>query len=266
MIRDTIRDIIARTVAALRERDEIPNVELPAFDVERPQVAAHGDYATNVAMKLAAAAKAAGQKVNPRALAESIAAHIRETVALVPAYDLVETVEVAGPGFINIRLKPDWLLEQAGRVVAEGNSFGTIALGGGRRVNLEFVSANPTGPVTVANGRGAFIGDALGSAMRAAGFDVTQEYYFNDSGAQIEKLGHSLEYYLRRARGEIEAQKPEEGYFGPYYETVAARMLEGDAGAMLALPDDERPAVIGQEAAALIMGDIKETMAKLRIE
>lgn len=266
MIRDTIRDIIARAVAALREQGEIPNVELPAFDVERPQVAAHGDYATNVAMKLAAAAKTAGQKVNPRALGESIAARIRETVALVPAYDLVESVEVAGPGFINIRLKPAWLLAQAGRVVAEGNSFGTITLGRGTRVNLEFVSANPTGPVTVANGRGAFIGDALGSAMRAAGFDVTQEYYFNDSGAQIEKLGRSLEYYLRLARGEDGAQKPEEGYFGPYYETVAARMLEGDAGGMLALVDDERAAVIGQAAAALIMGDIRETMATLRVE
>jgi len=208
MIRDTIRDIIARAVAALREQSEIPNVELPAFDVERPQVAAHGDYATNVAMKLAAAAKTAGQKVNPRALGETIAARIRETVALVPAYDLVESVEVAGPGFINIRLKPAWLLEQAGRVVAEGNSFGTIPLGRGRRVNLEFVSANPTGPVTVANGRGAFIGDALGSAMRAAGFDVTQEYYFNDSGAQIEKLPLARVLSAAGARGD---RRPEAG-------------------------------------------------------
>ncbi len=266
MIRDQIRDIITRSVAMLREAGQLPEVDIPSFDVERPQIAAHGDYATNIAMKLAAAAKSAGQKVNPRALAETIATTIRETVEVVPAYDLVASVEVAGPGFINLRLKTPWLLEQAATVVASGNSLGTVSTGRGKRVNLEFVSANPTGPVTVGNGRGAFIGDALGSVMRAAGFDVTKEYYFNDFGAQIEKLGRSGEYYMRLAHGEADAVKPEEGYFGPYYETVAERILGEKGGALLALSEAERPAAVGREFAAFIMTDIKQTMAKLRVE
>ncbi|MGH2515830.1 MAG: arginine--tRNA ligase [Ktedonobacterales bacterium] len=266
MIRDLIRDIVAKSVAALGESGELPSIEVPAFDIERPQIAAHGDYATNVAMKMAAAARAAGQKINPRALAETIAAHIRETVEVVPAYDLIGAVEVAGPGFINLRFKTAWLLAQAAEVIAAGNMFGAVEIGRGQRINLEFVSANPTGPVTVGNGRGAFIGDTLANVMRAAGYEVTKEYYFNDAGAQINKLGRSVEYYLRLAMGESDAAKPEEGYFGPYYETVADRMLAENGRALLELPEDERPAAIGTDAASVIMGDIRQTMARMRIE
>ena len=266
MIRDLIFDIVARSAAALREQDALPDVELPAFDIERPQIAAHGDYATNVAMKLASAAKAAGVKLNPRAAAEQIAARIRETVDVVPAYALVETVEVAGPGFINLRLKPEWLLEQANTIVAEQYAFGSSETGRGQKVNLEFVSANPTGPVTVGNGRGAFIGDTLGTLMRAAGYEVTKEYYFNDAGAQIEKLGRSMEYYLRLALGEAEPAKPEEGYFGDFYEHVARQMLAAGGHELLELPESERAARIGATAARVIMGDIKQTMEKFHVD
>jgi arginyl-tRNA synthetase len=274
MIRDLISQIIAQSVASLHESGELPDVPLPPIEVMRPQIAAHGDYATSIAMKLAAAAKAADVKVNPRALAERIAAHMRESAELVPAYDLVETVEVAGPGFINLRLKLVWLLQQAATVIAEGEAFGTTQAGHGQRINLEFVSANPTGPVTVGNGRGAFIGDTLGNLMRASGFDVTKEYYFNDAGGQIEKLGHSLEYYLRLALGESDAHAhktvfgdgPQEGYFGAYYETVAQRILAEDGGPLLGLPATERAVTIGRQAAGIIMGDIRRTMASLGIE
>ena len=266
MIRDLIGQIIAQSVASLHESDELPDVPLPPIEVMRPQIAAHGDYATSIAMKLAAAAKAADIKVNPRALAERIAAQMRESTELVPAFDLIETVEVAGPGFINLRLKPVWLLQQAATVIAEGDAFGTTPTGQGQRINLEFVSANPTGPVTVGNGRGAFIGDTLGNLMRAAGFDVTKEYYFNDAGGQIEKLGHSVEYYLRLALGDSDAPKPEEGYFGAYYETVAERILADNGHPLLDISAAERPAVIGKRSAGIIMGDIRRTMARLGIE
>jgi arginyl-tRNA synthetase len=232
----------------------------------RPQIASHGDYATSIAMKLAAAAKVAGIKANPRAIADAIAAQIRETVEVVPAYDQVESVEVAGPGFINLRLKPQWLLQQAVTVISAGDSFGAIAIGNGQRVNLEFVSANPTGPVTVGNGRGAFIGDTLGSLMRAAGFDVAKEYYFNDAGGQIEKLGRSVEYYQELAQGKSDAAQPEEGYFGPYYETVAARILENDGKSLRKRTGPNRAAAIGRESATIIMGDIRQTMERLNIE
>lgn len=266
MLRDLIHDIISRSVAALQEAGELPGVEMPEFTVERPQIATHGDYATNIAMKLAAELRTKGEKVNPRALAETIATRIRETVDVVPAYDLIGAVEVAGPGFINLRLKHTWLLNQAAEVIAVGNTLGAVGIGHGQRVNLEFVSANPTGPVTVGNGRGAFIGDTLGSLMRAAGYEVTKEYYFNDFGGQINTLGRSVEYYLRLALGEGDAAKPEEGYFGPYYETVAERMLARDGRALLDLSGEARDAAIGKMAAEIIMGDIRQTMEKLRVE
>src|SRR5579885_3019544 len=174
MIRNQVEDIVKKAVASLQESGELPAVEdLPAIELEHPQVEAYGDYATTFALKLAAAiSKSTGQKANPRALAEKLASHIQETVDIVPAYAMVSKVEVAGPGFINIRLDTRWLLEQAAEVVAAGNSFGSVSLGTGKRVNLEFVSANPTGPVTVGNGRGAFIGDTLGNIMSAAGYEV----------------------------------------------------------------------------------------------
>ena len=127
MIRDLIGQIIAQSVASLQESGELPDVSIPPIEVMRPQIAAHGDYATSIAMKLTAAAKAGGIKVNPRALAERIAAQMRESAELVPAYDLIETVEVAAPGFINLRLKPVWLLQQAATIVAEGEAFGTTS-------------------------------------------------------------------------------------------------------------------------------------------
>lgn len=266
MIRDLIFDVVARSVAALREQGTLPDVALPVFEIERPQMAAHGDYATNVAMKLAAAAKSAGQKLNPRAVAEQIADRIRETAGVVPAYDLIDGVEVAGPGFINLRLKPAWLLTQADAVIAAGYALGSSEVGRGTRVNLEFVSANPTGPVTVGNGRGGFIGDTLGTLMRAAGYDVTKEYYFNDAGGQIDTLGRSMEYYLRLALGEPEPAKPDEGYFGDYYESVATRLLDEGARDLLALPEPERAARVGYAAAMAIMRDIKQTMEKYHID
>jgi arginyl-tRNA synthetase len=311
VIRNQIADIVKKAVASLQESGELPAVDLPPVEIERPQVEAHGDYATTFALKLApAVSKSTGQKANPRALAEKIANHLQETVAVVPAYAMISTVEVAGPGFINFRLDKQWLLEQAAEVVAVGNGFGNIRLGEGKRVNLEFVSANPTGPVTVGNGRGAFIGDTLGNVLRAAGYDVTKEYYFNDGGGQILKLGRSMEYYLWLALGETaraqefyatlpeateEKKSPrsaqnktpqddaeerdaehgeqeqqstgrKSGYFAPYYETVAKRIVETQGRALLELSDDARPAAIGKAAAAVIMEDIRETMAKMRVD
>jgi arginyl-tRNA synthetase len=279
MLRDLITAIVTKSVVSLRESGDLPDVSLPPVEIDRPQIAAHGDYATNIAMKLAAALRAIGEKSNPRALAEQIADHIRETVGVVPAYDLVQSVEVAGPGFINIRLSPAWLLSRVPRLLGAGDSLGSVDVGHGQRVNLEFVSANPTGLVTIGNGRGAFIGDALANAMRAANYEVTKEYYFNDAGEQMNKLGASMEYYLLLGLGrEEEAARVHDdlpvdpkkgtkaGYFGAYYETVAERMLDRGAQRLFEDDADDRPQHIGQAAAAVIMEDIRETMAHLKVD
>jgi arginyl-tRNA synthetase len=278
MLRDLITDIVTKSVVSLRESGDVADVPLPSVEIDRPQIAAYGDYATNIAMKLAAALRASGERSNPRALAEQIAQHMRETVAVVPAYDLVQSVEVAGPGFINIHLSPAWLLARVPRLLGAGNTLGSVDVGHGQRINLEFVSANPTGLVTIGNGRGAFIGDALANVMRAANYVVTKEYYFNDAGEQMNKLGASMEYYLLLGLGrEEDAQRIHDdlptdpkkgtkvGYFGPYYETVAERMLDRGAQRLLEDNEDDETQRIGQAAAAVIMEDIRETMAHMKV-
>jgi arginyl-tRNA synthetase len=275
MIRTTIQRMITAAIAALHERGELPLPEtgMPLVEIERPQQAQHGDYATTIALKLARPPKS-------REVATQIAAYLNETAPLVPAYDLVETVETAGPGFINIRLKPAWLLGQARALIDAGPAVGAVDVGHGSSVNLEYVSANPTGPVHIGNGRGGFIGDTLGNVLRAAGFAVTKEYYFNDAGAQIQKLGRSTEYYMRLALG-LPAAKPlgddgkEEGYFDnesdpddTFYQGIARLVLdETNQGAdVLDLPANERAAVIGKRAAAHIMHNIRATMQRLNIQ
>ncbi len=211
MIRDQIADIFARAVASLQEAGSLPAVEMPPIDVTRPQIAEHGDYATNIAMKLAAAAQGDGREgQSPRAgRADRRARSARRpsscppTISSAPSRWPAPASSTCGSSPRGCsRRRPD---RRRGR-----RRFGAIHVGPGQRVNLEFVSANPTGPVTVGNGRGAFIGDTLGNVMRAADFDVTKEYYFNDAGEQIIKLGRSMEYYLYLALGEKE--KAEQAY------------------------------------------------------
>jgi arginyl-tRNA synthetase len=266
VIRDTIHELTAQAAQAAQAAGTIPAVALPAFEVERPQYASHGDYAANLAMKLAGEIKrATGEKVQPRQLGEAIAAQARILAGQEPVFGLVEGVEVAGAGFINYRLGAAWLFQQADRALAEGDAYGNIDIGRGERVNLEYISANPTGRVHVGNGRGAFIGDTLGNVMRAAGYDVTKEYYFNDFGQQILNLGRSMEYFIRKATGAPEIEQFENGYFDDDHKKLAEQFVP-QAAHYLALPQDERDATLGREAAALIMESIRHTIQSLGIE
>jgi arginyl-tRNA synthetase len=266
VIRDTIQEVTQQAALAAQKKGTIPSIELPDFEVGRPQYSAHGDYYANLAMKLASEVKRlSGDKANPRQLGEAIAAEARILAADNPAFSMIEKVEVAGAGFINYRFNPAWLLQQADRALTEGDAFGNIQVGKGKRVNLEFVSANPTGRVHVGNGRGAFIGDTLGNVMQAAGFDVTKEYYFNDYGQQIFNLGRSIEYFLRYETGAERIEKVENGYYDDDHAALAKQFVPNTAR-YLALPQAERDATIGAEAARVIMDGIKRTMQSLKIE
>jgi len=180
-------DVLARVhlaCAALSVSGGLPaGIDLSRVVVEPPREAAHGDMATNAAMVLAREAK-----TKPRDLAEQIATKLR-------ADDLIAAVEVAGPGFINITLKPTAWVETLRTVLGEGDSYGKSVVGGGGQVNVEYVSANPTGPMHVGHCRGAVFGDALSNLLAFAGYDVTREYYINDAGAQVDVLARSA--YLR---------------------------------------------------------------------
>ncbi|HYD37350.1 MAG TPA: arginine--tRNA ligase, partial [Allosphingosinicella sp.] len=167
-----------------------PGLERRAVAVEPPRDPAHGDLATNAAMVLA---KPAG--TNPRALAASV-------VPKLAALDEVESAEIAGPGFINIRLAPSVWHEELRAILGEGEAYGRSRAGAGLRVNVEYVSANPTGPMHMGHCRGAVVGDALANLLEYAGYEVIREYYVNDAGGQVDVLARSAHLRYREALGE----------------------------------------------------------------
>jgi arginyl-tRNA synthetase len=208
------------------------------LSLDRPKQAGFGDYSTNAAMLLA---PALGEP--PRAVAERLGAALRERLA-----DRVDRVEVAGPGFLNLFLTDGWYLAAVDEVIAAGDAFGAGTQD--QRIQVEFVSANPTGPLTAASGRHAAFGDALARILELAGNTVEREYYFNDSGGQVQRLGQSI---LARARG---AEPPEDGYQGEYVAELAARIP--DAASRTA----EELAAAGVE---MLMAGIRATLERFRV-
>ncbi len=187
--------------------------ELPAFVVEIPADTSHGDFATNAAMVCARTFRCA-----PRKVAEAICQN------LVLEGSGIERVEIAGPGFINFFLSQGWFSEVVHSVLAQGDAYGRTSFGSGEKVQVEFVSANPTGPMHMGNARGGAIGDCLAAALDWAGYEVTREFYVNDAGNQIEKFGRSLEArYLQIYQGEDAVELPEDGYHG---DDIKARAQE----------------------------------------
>jgi arginyl-tRNA synthetase len=209
--------------------------------LERPKNREHGDYTTNIAMRLA---KAAGRP--PREIAELIATRLR-------THDGIAAADVAGPGFINLTLAADSLGEIARTVVAAGAAYGQGATMDGRRVNLEFVSANPTGPMHLGGTRWAAVGDALARILQAEGASVTREYYFNDHGAQIDRFARSL---LARARNE---PAPEDGYGGAYIGEIADAVIAANPE-VLALDDVAAQEVFRSAGVELMFAEIKQSM------
>jgi arginyl-tRNA synthetase len=221
--------------------------------LERPRLPEHGDWATNVALVLAKAAKAP-----PRKVAEAIVAHLE-----LP--DWVAGVEVAGPGFVNVRLDQSWFADLVRRVVAAGETFGTIDLGHGERVNVEFISANPTGPLHVGNARLAPMGDALANLLIATGHKVEREYYFNDAGNQVEQLGASVEAAYLQLLGRP-AEAPADGYKGAYVAEAAAELRAEKGDALADLDPAERRATVTDWAFRRMLAGIKQTLARLGVE
>ncbi|MEV0033870.1 arginine--tRNA ligase [Nocardia sp. NPDC050793] len=237
-----LADLLRSTAAkVLVERGLDPAVLPDEVNVERPRNPEHGDYATNVAMQVA---KKAG--TNPRELATWLADALS-------AAEGVSSAEVAGPGFLNIRLAAAAQGAIVQKVLAAGASFGTADALAGTRINLEFVSANPTGPIHLGGTRWASVGDALGRILAAQGADVTREYYFNDHGAQIDRFANSL---VAAATG---APTPEDGYAGAYIGEIADQVVAGNPGAV-DLPEDERHEVFRREGVELMFAHIKQTL------
>ena len=221
--------------------------------VEPPRDPAHGDLATNAAMVLA---KDAGRK--PRELAETIAAKLR-------ADELVGAVEVAGPGFINLTLKPTAWSEALRNAVRLGSRYGSSDIGRGVPVNVEYVSANPTGPMHIGHGRGAVFGDALANLLVFTGFNVTREYYVNDAGAQVDVLARSAYLRYREALGEAIGAIPEGLYPGDYLKSVGSALAAEFGNALLDRSEAEWLPIVRDVAVGVMMVMIRDDLAALNI-
>jgi arginyl-tRNA synthetase len=245
------RDALVR--AARSGAVDLDPSDVPEPALERPRLAEHGDWATNVALVLAKAAKAP-----PRAVAEAMVAHLE-----LP--DWVAGVEVAGPGFVNVRLDQRWFAGLVRRVLAEGDTFGAVDLGHGERVNVEFISANPTGPLHVGNARLAPTGDALANLLTVTGHKVEREYYINDAGGQYDRLGASVEAAYLSLLGRP-AEPPADGYKGDYVADLAVELQAEQGDAPADLDPAERRARITEWAFRRMLDGIRQTLARLDIE
>ena len=246
----TPEELAAAVLAAVRAAVDAGELAVSVPDsavVERPKSREHGDYATNVALRLA---KPAGRP--PREVAELIAARLREHAG-------IARVDVAGPGFLNVTLAKDALAGLVRTVVETGAAYGRGEVNAGRHLNLEYVSANPTGPLHLAHARWAATGDSLARLLVASGAEVTREYYFNDAGAQIDRFTASL---VAAATGQ---PTPQSGYGGDYIEQIATAVVAANPG-VLDEPEEKRSEVFRSEGIELMLASIKRSLADFGAE
>ncbi len=265
MIRDQIRQIVTDAIASAQSAGHLPSIEFPPIEIQRPNQPEHGDYSSNVALLASSAIrKASGQKANPRQIAQSI-------VDQMETGELVGGVELAGPGFINFRLHENWLQQKVLSIIDQGAGFGAIDRGSGQRWQVEYVSANPTGPLHYGGGRNAVLGDTLANVLEAAGYEVQREFYVNDGGSQIQLFIESLYVCYLRLCEEMDGapkrdvERPEGAYQGAYMHDYARIVRErvGDRIAHLE-PTEAKDALreIGRE---IVVTDIKDELATVGV-
>jgi len=238
---------VTEAIQAAQQAGDLPEFELPEIAVKPPKNPEQGDYAYP-AMALA---KQARKK--PLDIAEAIKKHL-------PEAPIVESVEVVPPGFVNFRLSEDWLREQIDVIIALGDDFGVLEMGKGKRAQVEFLSANPTGPITVGRSRGAILGDGTARMLEAAGYDVTREYYFNNAGVQMQMLGESLRIRYLQALGQS-VELSEKHYQGEYLIDFAKSLVE-ERGDTLRTAD---VTVFKEYGETKMFEWIKDTMARVNI-
>ncbi|HEU4759016.1 MAG TPA: arginine--tRNA ligase, partial [Dehalococcoidia bacterium] len=256
MIKDDIERLIARAVERAQAAGEVPAVAVPEAALERPQRPDHGDYASSLPLRLARSAR-----MSPLALAEAIARQIHASEA--PAGALA-AVEVAPPGFINFRLSPAWLAAQVDEVLREGPAYGDVPLGQGRRVQVEYVSANPVGPLHVGNGRGLALGDTLARVLVAAGYEVQREYLVNDAGTQTETFAATLYVRYQQLFGR-EVDIPEGGYPGEYVLRLAEELKAEHGDSLLRPPGEPYPPELHDLGVAKMLEVIKGDLAAVGV-
>lgn len=246
-IRESLEMLLSQALTSAVESGALPLDEIPQPSLERPREEGHGDWACTIAMRLAKAAH-----MNPRQIAQAIVDNI-------PENDLVAGCEIAGPGFINLTLTNASFQGVVARVREEGSNYGKSQLPEPCRVDLEYVSANPTGPMHVGHGRWAALGDAIARVMRHAGYQVDEEFYINDQGNQMNVFANSIFVRYQQALG-IDVEMPEKAYGGAYVKDLAQAIIEEDGDKWLAAPEEERTVALREKGYAAMMASVKETL------
>ena len=245
---------VREALSAMQAAGLLPaDLAIGNFDVDAPRDASHGDLACNAAMVLAKPAK-----MKPRDIAEALAAKLREDGDVAKA-------EVAGPGFLNITFKPQFWQGVVATILAQGPEFGRTGTGGGARINVEYVSANPTGPMHVGHCRGAVFGDALANLLAFAGWDVTREYYINDAGGQVNMLARSAFLRYREALGEDIGEIPDGLYPGEYLKPIGETLAKEHGPALINMPEERWLPIVRDAAMAPMLQTIKDDLAALNI-
>ena len=240
MVKDSIAELLRQAGEAAIAQGKLPAVSLADLAIERPQNAAHGDYASSLPLKLARAARMSPMRIGSILVSE------------LPPSDLLSKVEVAPPGFINFTLSDQWLAEQVNQIIAEGEQFGAVDIGRGSKVQVEFVSANPTGPLTAASGRGGALGDVLAAVLSLAGYNVEREYYVNDAGSRMEAFYQSVFARYKQALG-IEAEVPPDGYLGTYVVQLAQQISDEHGRRFLEMPPEQGVVELGTIAVQMMI-------------
>jgi arginyl-tRNA synthetase len=251
-LRKKIIGLLSEAAAKAQAAGKLPAVTLPEVALEHPQNPEHGDFASSLPLKLARATR-----LRPLDIANAI-------LEFIPADPDIAKAVVAPPGFINFTLDSGWLSHQVEKVLASADTFGNVDLGKGRRVQIEFVSVNPTGPLHVGHGRGAILGSALANILSAAGFTVETEYYINDAGSQIEAFKRSLYARYQQALG-VDAELPADGYFGGYMAELAQAIIAEDGNKYSLLPEAEAVDRLGQVGLKRMIDQIKTDLERLGV-
>jgi len=252
-MKTAIKIIIHDALENARQAGELELSPFPEIVVEKPKDEKMGDFSTNVAMTLARS-----ERKNPKVIAESVARYLKNG-----SNDLSQ-VEIAGPGFINLKMSNEFFLQRLRSAVKRGDDFGQTDVGQGTKVMIEFVSANPTGPLHVGHGRGAAVGDALGRILKKAGYDLSTEYYINDVGNQMNFLGRSTWLRYRELLGEV-IEFPADHYRGEYIKDIANEIIEQKRDEFLNLPEEECIPFFRKYATDNILQGIQKDLAEFRV-
>ena len=250
-MKTVIKQIIHDALEKAQQAGELELSSFPEIVVEKPKDEKMGDFSTNIGMTLAKS-----ERKNPKTIAESVARHLKSG-------DLSK-VEVAGPGFINIKMSQEFFLKRLRNAVSQGENFGSSDSGQGTKVMIEFVSANPTGPLHVGHGRGAAVGDCLARIMKKAGYDLSTEYYINDVGNQMNFLGRSTWLRYRELKGEV-IEFPEDHYRGDYIKDIAQEVIDQKGDEFLNKPEEECIPFFRRFAKDNILKGIEKDLSEFRV-